>query len=42
MSLPIDARNYAAGKKLSALVKTLDYIETESRNGLIYIKFKEA
>ena len=36
-----DARNYAAGKKLSALIKTLEYIETESRNGLIYIKFKE-
>ena len=36
-----DARNYAAGKKLSALIKTLEYIETDSRNGLIYIKFKE-
>lgn len=35
-----DARNYAAGKKLSALIKSLEYIETESRNGLIYIKFK--
>ncbi|MGZ8151856.1 MAG: NYN domain-containing protein [Methylovulum sp.] len=35
-----DARNYAAGKKLSALIKSLEYIETESRNGQIYIKFK--
>lgn len=36
-----DARNYSAGKKLSSLVKTLDYIETENRNGLIYVKFND-
>lgn len=36
-----DARNYSVGKKLSSLVKTLDYIETENRNGLIYVKFKD-
>jgi len=35
-----DARNYSAGKKLSALVKTLEYIEIQNRNGLIYVKFK--
>ena len=35
-----DPRNYAAGKKLSGLINSLDYVETENRNGLIYIKVK--
>lgn len=35
-----DPRNYAAGKKLSALIKSLEYIETDLRNNSIYIRFK--